>query len=108
MNDKTIFQPEQRPRILKTNINKITQHVSKRITEIGYNVYLSYSYKSRSRYLEIRLAEERKVIVRISDHPADKANRWRYKFDVHISERRKGSIDYIEFLDAFKQIAGGK
>jgi hypothetical protein len=74
------FQPETRPRIIKTNINKITQYVVKRITEIGYNVYISYSSRSCSRYLEIKLSEERKIIVRISDHQADKANRWRFKF----------------------------
>jgi len=100
------FQPEPRPRVLKTNIKNITKHVAARIVEMGYNVFLSTSNKSKSRYLEIALAEERRLIVRISDHPADKANRWRYKFDIHSSAPRKGSVDYIEFIDAFKQIVG--
>ena len=108
MNEKPVFQPEPRTRVLRTNINKITRHVAKRINAIGYDVFISYSSISRSRYLEIKLSEKRKIVVRISDHPADKANRWRFKFDVHTSERRRGSLDYIEFLDAFKTIVGEK
>jgi len=91
---------------LKTNINKITQYVTKRITEIGYDVYISYSDKSRSRYLEINLSKERKIIVRISNHPSARLYRRLYKFDIHTSARRKGSLDYVEFIDAFKQIVG--
>jgi len=106
MNDKSVFLPEPRPRILKTNINRITKIVIERIVALSYDVYVSYSSKSRSRYLEIILSEERKVIVRISDHPADKNNRWRYKFDIHTATQRGGSVDYIEFIDAFKQIVG--
>ena len=106
--NKPVFTPEQRPRVLKTNINKITRHVAKRITEIGYNVYISHSKKSKSRYLEIKLSEERRIIVRISDHIADRANRWRHQFDIHTSTLRSGSLDYIEFIDAFKQIVGVK
>ena len=106
--NKPVFQPEPRPRVLKTNINKITQHVAKRITAYGYDVYISYSDKSRSRYLAIKLSEDYKTIVRISDHPADKTNRWRYRFDIHTTARRGGSVDYIEFLDAFKTIVGEK
>ena len=105
---KPVFQPEPRPRVLKTNINKITQYLAKWITAYGYGGYISYSDKSRSRYLEIKLSEQRKIVVRISDHPADKVNRWRFKFDVHTSERRRGSLDYIEFIDAFKSIVGEK
>ena len=107
MNGK-IFTPEPRPKVLKTNIKKITQHVSKRIAAMGYDVYISHSNKSKSRYLEIKLTEVRKIMVRISDHHADKLNRWRYKFDIRVTAARPGSVDYIEFLDAFKQIAGEK
>jgi len=108
MNKKLVFQPEPRPRRLKTNIKKITVHISKRIVALGYNVYISYSNKSQSRYLEIKLSDERRLIVRISDHIADRANRWRYKFDIYTTTRRRGSVDYIEFIDAFKQIIGEK
>ena len=96
---------EPRPRVLKTNINKVTQHVAKRIAEFGYNVFISYSNKSESRYLEIEFSENNRVIVRISDHPADKTN-WKFKFDIHVLNNRRGSIDYIEFLNSFRQIAG--
>jgi len=107
MNSK-LFEPEQRPRILKTNIAKITKYVSDIIIEFGYDVFISFSNKSSSRYLEVRFSKERKIVIRIADHPADKKNRWRYKFDIRTSEPRKGSVDYIEFLDAFKQIVGNK
>ena len=107
MNCILIFKPEPRPRTKKTNINKITKHIAKRIVEMGYNIYISYSNKSRSRYLEIILSEKRKIIARVSDHPADKINRWRYKFDIRTFSQRGGSVDYVEFIDAFKQIVGG-
>jgi hypothetical protein len=93
---------------MKTNIAKITKYVSDRIVQLGYNVYISLSKKSKSRYLEIRLSERCKLIVRVADHPADRENRWRYKFDIRTSDNRSGSIDYIEFIDAFKQIVGEK
>lgn len=105
-NEKPVFQPEPRPRRLKTNTNKIAQHVAKRITELGFGVYISCSTKSKSRYLEIILSDGRTIIVRISDHPSGKANRWRHRYDIHSAEWRRGSMDYIEFLDTFKQIIG--
>jgi hypothetical protein len=54
------------------------------------------------------LGPEKKIIVRISDHPASRTNRWRYKFDIFTEKRRKGSVDYIEFLDALKTIIGNR
>jgi len=108
MDYKLVFHPELRPIRIKTNINKITQYVAKRVTGLGYNVYVSYSNKSRSRYLEIVLSKDEKVIVRISDHVADKKNRWQFRFDIHTTEKRRWSVDYIEFIDAFKQIVGYK
>ena len=104
--NKPVFEPDPRPRVLKTNINKITQYVIKRVTAIGYDIYYSYSKKSRSRYLEVKLSEKRKIVVRISDHPANKKNCSQFKFDIHTTTQRYGSLDYIQFLDAFKQIVG--
>jgi len=106
MKEGPVFQPEPRPRIMKTNIKNITKHVAARVVEMGFTVFISTSNKSKSRYLEILLTEERRIIVRISDHPSDRASRSRYKFDIHAAAPRRGSVDYIEFLDAFKQIVG--
>jgi len=106
MNNKPVFQPEPRPRIMKTNIKNITKYIAQRITDQGFDVYISCSNKSKSRYLEFYLRKGCKRIVRISDHPADKANRWKYAFDIHTTQRRSGSIDYIEFIDALKLIVG--
>ena len=108
MKKRQLFQPEPRPRIMKTNIKSITKHVTNRIVEIGFDVSVSCSNKSKSRYLEIHLRPDYKIIVRVSDHPAEHATRWRYKFDIYATIRRRDSVDYIEFLDAFKQIVGGK
>ena len=107
-NEKPVFGPEPKPRIYKTNIKKIAQYVSKRVNDFGYNVYISFSNKSHSRYLEVTPHKNRKIVVRISDHPAEKTNRWRYNFDIHTTEPRPGSLDYIEFLDTFKQVVGIK
>ena len=99
------FRPEPRPRLMKTNISKIMKYVSDRIASLGYNVYISFSKKSSSRYLGVRLSKERKIIIRIADHPAERRH---FKFDIHTSEPRPGSVDYLEFLDIFKQIVGGR
>jgi hypothetical protein len=103
---KEVFEPEPRPKVMKTNIQKIAKLVSRRITEYGYNVFVSLSRKSESRYLEVRLSKTRKITIRISDHPADKLNK--FEFDIHTLTRRKGSLDYLEMLDAFKQIVREK
>jgi hypothetical protein len=54
------------------------------------------------------LSKEKKIFVRISDHPASQITRWRYKFDIHTEKKRRGSVDYLEFLDALKIILGEK
>jgi len=108
MNDKSVFQPEQRPRVMKTNIKNITKYLVKRITDLGLDVYISCSNKSKSRYLDFYLRRGCKRTVRISDHPVDKANRSKYAFDIHTTQRRRGSVDYIEFLDALNLIIGNK
>ena len=102
------YLPEPRPRRLKTSINKIAQYIMKRIVEIGYSVFISRSKKSKSLYLDVILSDQRSFIVRVSDHASEKTNRWRHKYDIHTTERRRGSMDYIEFLDTFKQIVGEK
>jgi len=106
MKENTVFKPEQRPRIMKTNIKNITKYVATRITEIGFNVGISCSNKSKSRYLEVYLRDDHKILIRIADHPCDRRSRWRYRFDVHTVKPRTGSIDYIQLLDAIKSIAG--
>jgi hypothetical protein len=75
---------------------------------MGFDVYVSYSSRSKSRYLDVMLSNEKKIIVRISDHPASRINRRKYKFDIHTEKRRRESLDYIEFLDAIKIILGEK
>jgi len=108
MNKKQIFVPEPRPRVMKTNIKNIANHIVKLLADFGIEARLTCSNKSKSRYLEFSLREGCKRIVRISDHPAEKANRKKYAFDIHTIQRRTGSVDYIEFIDALKQIVGGK
>jgi len=56
--------------------------------------------------LEVKLSDRRKITVRIADHSASKSNLGRFQFDIHTIERRYGSLDYIEFIDVFKQIVG--
>jgi hypothetical protein len=99
------FEPERRPRLLKTNIVRITKHVTKRITEIGLDVFVTYSATSKSRYLRVPIRKNN-IIVRISDHPMERWSRWKYQFDIHTERRRRGSVDYIEFIDALKTIIG--
>ncbi len=94
-----MFKPERRPKILKTNIARITKYVTEKINDMGVDVIVTQSHHTRSRYLDIQI-NRKNVIVRISDHPAAQGRK--FTFDIHTDKKRKGSIDYIEFLDAMR------
>jgi len=93
---------------MKTNIKNITDYLVKQMADFGIEANVSCSKKSKSRYLEFSLRKGCKRIVRVSDHPAERVNRRKYAFDIHSRERRSGSVDYIEFIEAMKLIIGGK
>jgi hypothetical protein len=88
----------------KTGIGQITDHVISKITEQGISVSVSYSDRSRSRYLEIDGAK--KIIIRISDHPASAITRWRYRYDIYTRRVRPGALNYLQFDEVIKTLKG--
>jgi hypothetical protein len=74
----------------------------KKINDMGIDVIVTQSHHTKSRYLDIQI-NRRNLIVRISDHPAAQGRK-KFTFDIHTDKKRKGSIDYIELLDAMRII----
>ena len=84
-----------------TNIKTITYYLYNKIIELGYDVFIHTSRKSKSRYLEIFITTEERIYVRISDHPPNIFTDDRCNFDVYNLKPREGAITFLEFLDKF-------
>jgi hypothetical protein len=85
---------------LKTNIRRITNHLIKAITGMGFDICIAFSRHSVSRYLEVHTGL-RVYIVRISDHPLYMQGR--YDYDVYTDRPRKGAKNYVAFLELFRE-----
>jgi hypothetical protein len=85
---------------LKTNIRRITNHLIKAITGMGFDIFIAFSRHSVSRYLEVYTGL-RVYIVRISDHPL--YIQGRYDYDIYTDRPRRGAKDYIAFLELFSE-----
>jgi hypothetical protein len=85
--------------LLKTSIRSITRHLIGVITRMGFDVWISFSKYSKSRYLEV-WTRGRRYVIRISDHPLFKG---RFDYDVYTDRRRFGASNYMEFLNSFKK-----
>ncbi|MDR0474537.1 MAG: hypothetical protein LBH43_12795 [Treponema sp.] len=87
----------------KTTIKGITNHVVSKITDMGFNVYISFSCRrySKSRYLGVCVGDV-KYIIRISDHPLPR--RKKYNFDIFTDKPRLGAVHYKTFEDMFARI----
>jgi len=102
--EKTVLQTKPKPVVTKTAIKAIAKYLIERITSLGFDIYISFSKVSKSRYLEIMLSKNKKIIVRISDHPADSTRRPLYTFDIYTDVWRPGAVDYRVFLKTFRRI----
>jgi hypothetical protein len=91
-----------------TGVSRITDHIVSKIIALDCNVYVSRSSRSKSRYLEVELNQKKKILVRVSDHPADPIRRRRYRFDIYTGQPRPGAISYQQFDEAIKDICGRK
>jgi hypothetical protein len=72
---------------------------------MGFDIYVTYSKHSKSRYFDIPVTEENRIQVRLSDHPTNKQRRYRYNFDIYTIKTREGAMNYLDFLDAFEEMA---
>ena len=86
---------------LRTNIKQITRYVSRKIAEWRFDVYITLSHTSRSRYLEFTVGKWRSFIVRISDHPTVRYRE--YDYDVYTDRPRRGAIDYLTLINLIEK-----
>jgi hypothetical protein len=84
---------------LKTNIRKITGTITGTITAMGFDIWVSFSKHSKSRYLEVH-TRPKIYVIRISDHPLFKGH---FDYDVYTDRRRYGASNYVEFLNLFRE-----
>jgi hypothetical protein len=85
---------------LKINIRRITNHLIKAITGMGFDIWITFSRHSQSRYLEVYTGL-RMYIVRISDHPL--YIQGRYDYDIYTDRPRRGAKNYVAFLELFRE-----
>jgi hypothetical protein len=90
------------PRQLK-GISRITDHVVSKLLALGLDTYVSRSLKSKSRYIEIKLAKK-KIIIRISDHAAEPDRRRHYRWDIYTALPRPRAISYQQFDEKIKAV----
>lgn len=92
-------QRKRPPPTLKNNIRKITGTITRTITAMGFDIWISFSKHSKSRYLEVHTGPKI-YVVRISDHPLFTG---RFDYDVYTERRRYGANNYVEFLNMFRE-----
>lgn len=87
--------PKPQAVTLRTNIKRITSSIIGKIIDMGFNVYVTYSHTSKSRYLEFKPGKgKRYVLIRVSDHPSKRP--WKFNFDVFTDKARSGALNYRE------------
>jgi hypothetical protein len=87
---------QQQGQALRTNIRRITRYITGKITGWGFDVYITLSRTSRSRYLEFTAGKWRSFTIRVSDHPTGRY--WKYDYDVYTDRPRRGAIDYLTLI----------
>jgi hypothetical protein len=92
---------QQQGQTLRTNIRRITRYITGKITGWGFDVYITLSHTSRSRYLEFTVGKWRNFTIRISDHPT--ARYWKYDYDVYTDRPRYGAINYLTLINLIEK-----
>jgi hypothetical protein len=83
-------------RQIRTNIWRIAKAITRKITGWGFDVYISYSGRTKSRYFEFKLRDNRRIKIRLSDHPSIRW--WKYDYDVYTEKTREYAMNYEELL----------
>jgi hypothetical protein len=80
----------------RTNIRRTARAITQKITGWGFDVYISYSHSTKSRYFKFKLRDRRRIEIRLSDHPS--VRRWKYDYDVYTDQPRQDAIDYLTLI----------
>jgi hypothetical protein len=90
------------PRIppLSPELKRIYRIVTRKIFTWGYNIYVTDSLQTRSRYLKV--LGKKKIIIRLSDHPSRKP--WGYDFDVYTGNPRRNAITHEQLIEKLEPI----
>lgn len=97
-------QPEgakSKPVSVKMSIGRITKALCGCVTAAGYDVYVSDSRTTNSRYLYVILGKRKRITIRISDHYTKKW--WKYNFDVYTDRPRARAKNYRECIGMLRR-----
>jgi hypothetical protein len=86
---------------LSESLKAIYRIVSQKITSWGFNVYVTDSRRTRSRYLDVPLPRDRKIIIRLSDHPSK--TQWRFDYDIYTGGPRRNALNYMELIEILEK-----
>jgi hypothetical protein len=77
------------------HIRRLHKAVIRRIMSWGFDVYISYAKKSKSRYFEFHIARHR-IRIRLSDHISRHIREFDY--DIWVDKPRPYAFSYEEWL----------
>jgi len=79
----------------RNEIRRIQKAIISYITDRGYDIWVSYAKRTKSRYYEFFIAHH-KLRIRLSDHISKKIQNFDY--DIYVSKPRPNAFSYGEWL----------
>ena len=80
---------------VRNQIRGIHKAIINEIQEYGYDVWVSYAHKTKSRYFEFFI-DRHKITIRLSDHPS--RNACEYNYDIYVDNPRPGAMSFTELM----------
>jgi hypothetical protein len=86
---------------IRLNLRRATKQLINAISGWGYDVYVSYSGRTKSRYLQFKVSKNEFIKIRLSDHPSKR--QWRYAYDVYTERQRKNALTVKEAIEKLER-----
>ena len=77
------------------HIRMLHKAITRQILKRGYNVWISYAKRTKSRYFEFFVGRHR-IFIRLSDHISNRAQE--YDYDIWVLKPRPGAFSYEEWV----------
>ena len=77
------------------HIRRLHKAIVKWILREGFDVWISYAKKTKSRYFEFYVGRH-KIYIRLSDHTSKRS--WEFDYDIWVNKPRPGAFSYEEWL----------
>jgi hypothetical protein len=77
------------------HIRRLHKAITSQIMNWGFDVWISYAKKTKSRYFEFYVGRH-KIYIRLSDHISFRS--WKFDYDIWVDKPRRGAFSYEEWL----------